>query len=659
MFLAGVAAGAFAEAQQQPAPGPRQDLTKLTLEELANVEIVSVQKRPEMLKDTPAAVTVITSEEIGGASATSIPALLRRVAGVHVARLNSSQWAIGIRGFTNGATRAQLALADGRSLYTPLFAGTYWDVQNVFLEDVDRIEVVRGPGGTLWGANAVTGVINIITKRAADTHGGYAVAGAGNVERGFGRARFGGSLSEKTDYRVYGMYFDRDPEAHDDGSDYDAWRIGQGGFRIDTARSPSETLTFQGDIYTGRAGRRGTFASFTAPFARTVEDDARLSGGNLRSRWDRSLSSEKVISIQGYYDRTNRTEANFSEARDTLDLDGQYRFRLSGRQEVAFGLGYRISDGRTKTIPTLGFVPSDKTDNLFNAFVEDTIRLVPDRLTLTLGTKVERNDYSGFEFQPSSRLSFSWSPRHGVWGAVTRPVRTPSRFDRDLVLNISASPTAPTFARLLGTDTFETERSLVFEAGYRGRLSRHVSVDLAGFHNRYPNLVSYEAAPRFQETGRTIIPLRTANGTEGTVSGVEVAADVRPSDHFLLRAAYSYLNMKLAPRPGSTDTGSSGAEDTSPRHQIALTTSVSLPANVSLDAGFRWVARLPTQVVHEYAELDARVTWRPLQRLDLAFAGENLLHSNHVEFGVGALGGRGTSFVRIRRSVYVQAGLRW
>jgi iron complex outermembrane recepter protein len=277
---------------EEPAPANAEktsELTELTLEQLVNTKVTSVQKRPESVRQTAAAITVITGEEIVASGATSLPALLRRVPGVHVAQLDASQWALGIRGFTNSVARSQLAIMDGRSLYTPLFAGTYWDVQNAFLEDVDRVEVVRGPGGTLWGANAVTGIVNIITKSASDTQGGLIVLGGGNKERGFGRARFGGTLGGNGAYRVYGMYFNRAAEYHADSDDYDDWHMFQGGFRTDWSNQPSGTLTLQGDLYSGRAGRRTTFATFTFPYTETLAQDADLSGGNLRARWSRAL----------------------------------------------------------------------------------------------------------------------------------------------------------------------------------------------------------------------------------------------------------------------------------------------------------------------------------------------------------------------------------
>ena len=658
LLLVVVISGPVAHAQD-PTPAAPQgslDLTNLSLEELANVEVVSVQKRPKALKDTPAAVSVVTGDEIEASGATSVPSLLRRAPGVHVAKLDSSQWAIGIRGFTNSVARAQLALMDGRSLYTPLFAGTYWDVQNVFLEDVDRIEIVRGPGGTLWGANAVNGIVNIITKGTDETQGGLVVVGAGGQERGFGRARFGGRWGDEATYRVYGMYFDRAAESR---GDYDGWHTFQGGFRTDWTPNPSDKLTVQSDVYRGRAGRRTTFATFSPPFVETVERDAELSGGYLRAGWNRSFSEGRALTVQAYYDRTNRVEPQYSEKRDTFDVDAQYRFELPDRQVLVAGLGYRVSDGRTTSVPTLAFVPPDQTDNLFSAFVEDTIQLVPGRLVLTVGTKVERNDYSDFELQPGGRLMFNATSAHGFWIGLTRAVRTPTRFDRDLVLDVAISPGTPAFVRILGDAGFETERSLVYEAGYRGQLSRHISIDVASFYNRYPNLPSYEVGVPFAEPGRLIIPLRAANRTDGKVGGIELGSDIRPAGRWLLRASYAFLNMQVSPQLSSNDMGSGAIEDASPRHQLGLSSTTSLPGHVSLSAFYRWVARLPSQNVSAYSEADVRLAWRALDRMEFALAGQNLLHARHVEFGPGTIGGSAAGEQQVGRSVYAQATFRW
>ena len=433
-----------------------------------------------------------------------------------------------------------------------------------------------------------------------------------------------------------------------------------GGVRTDWTPNPSERWTVQGDVYRGRAGRRTTFATFDPPYVETVEGDAALSGGYLRARWNRSFSDGRVLTVQAYYDRTNRTEPHYSEKRDTVDVDAQYRFVLPGRQDLVAGVGYRLSDGRTTSVPTLAFVPPDQTDDLFSAFVEDSVQLVPGRLVLTVGTKVERKDYSDFELQPSGRLMFNATHAHGFWVALTRAVRTPARFDRDLVLNVAISPGMPAFARILGDEGFDTERSLVYAAGYRGQLSRHVSVDAAGFYNRYPNLASYEVGVPFLETpGRLVIPLRASNRTDGKVGGVEIGSDIRPSGRWLLRASYAFLNMQVTPQLSSNDMGSGAIEDANPRHQVGVSSTTSLPGRVSVSAFYRWVARLPSQNVPAYSEVDARLGWRALERVELVLAGQNLLRPRHVEFGPGTIGGSAAGEQQVGRSVYAQATLRW
>jgi iron complex outermembrane receptor protein len=654
MIAAGVAAlvlsaPAFAEGPPPPR-APRPELTELSLAELANIRVTSVSKRPEEKFQSAAAVYVITSDEIRRSPARTIPQLLRSVPGVDVARVDASQWAIGIRGFTSTLSRAMLVLIDGRSVYNPLFAGTYWDVQDVLLEDIERIEIIRGPGGSLWGANAVNGIINIITRSAKDTAGGILSGGAGKEETAFGSARYGAALGADGHYRVWGKYFDRDAEFHAVGDAYDAWHMYRGGFRADWDLRSSATLTVQGMLYGGHAGRRTTFAAYDPPFARTVQGDDDLGGGNIYSKWTKPLREGSELSVQAYYDHTHRNEPNFREDRDTFDLDAQYQARLPGRQQIVAGLGYRFSDSRTGGPPTVAFEPPKRGDALYSAFVEDSIELLPDRVRVTLGSKLERNVYSGFEWQPSVRMG--WSPRadHFFWGAVSRTVRTPSRLDHDLAVTAATSASAPIFIRVLGTATFEAERAVVYEAGYRFRLTDRALLDLAAFHNRYPNLSSIEPGAPFREPGRQVIPFLIANGLEGKVSGGELSVDMRPSARWRLRGGYALLDMTLRPKPGSRDTSSSSAARGNPRHQATASSSLTLPRGLLVDGWYRWVGQRPARSVAAYSEVDARVTWRVGSHLELAAAGLNLLHAHHAEFGTA---------IEIERSIYGEAKWRW
>lgn len=631
----------------------QRDLTSISLEELARTKVTAVSKTEEPRFQTPAAIHVVTAEDIRRSGATSLPEALRLAPGVHVARMTSSQWAVGIRGFTSRLARSQLALMDGRSLYTPLFAGTYWEVQDTILEDVERIEVVRGPGGTLWGANAVSGIVSIITKDANGTRGGLLSAAGGNEERASARARYGGTVSDKGSYRVYGKYFRRDAAFHATDGDFDDWHLAQGGFRTDWKLRADDRLTVQGDVYSGRAGVRSSLSYYDPPYRRAVESEAPLSGGNLTARWARPRKASE-ISVLTYYDRTRRVEPIFREVRDTFDVDLQHHLGVGERQELVWGLGYRLSAGRSQGIETVAFVPANRTDHIFSAFVHDEIDLVKDeRLRLGLGSKLLRNQYTGFELQPSARLLWAPRRRQAVWAAVTRAVRTPSRVERDLQLTTSVSPTSPIFARVEGDEGFRSEKTVAYEGGYRVQPADRLSLEVALFHNRYSDLLSLEAGPSFVEDGRQILPLRIANMLRGRASGLELAATAHPSARWALSTDYAYLDVDLETRPGSTDTTQAAAGGASPRHAARVRSSWRLGGDVDVDLSFRWVDELPSQEVPAYSALDARVAWLVVPRLELAIVGRDLLRDHHLEFGGG------TSPTEIQRSVYGEARWRW
>jgi iron complex outermembrane receptor protein len=630
----------------------QRDLTAISLEELAQTKVTTVSKTEEPRFRTPAAVYVVTAEDIRRSGATSIPEALRLTPGVHVARINSNQWAVGIRGFTSRLARSQLAIMDGRTLYTPLFAGTYWETQDTLLEDIERIEIVRGPGGTLWGANAVNGIVNIVTKDTKDTQGWFVSAGGGNEERAFFRARYGGTIADKGNYRIYGKYFRRDAVFHATTDGYDAWHMAQGGFRTDWKLRGDDRVTVQGDAYTGRAGERTAVSFYEPPYQRTVESQAPLSGGNVTARWAH-LRNGSALTVNTYYDRTNRSEPSFRESRDTFELDLQHQFGLSESQRVVWGLGYRLSDGRSQGIETVAFIPPDRTDHIFSAFVHDDIGLMKDRLRLSVGTKLERNQYTGFELQPSARMIYAPGPRHAVWAAVSRAVRTPSRLERDLVLTAALSPTAPLFARVIGNEGFTSEKTWTYEAGYRIQPADRLGMEAAVFRNRYSGLTSLEQDRPFVESGRQILPFRFANTLRGRSSGGEVTSLAHLSTRWWISAEYSYLSLHLETLPGSTDTTSVASAGASPRHMARAQSSWSLPGHVDLDVGFRWVDRLPPQKVPAYSELDARVGWLVVPRLELAVVGQSLLHKHHLEFGGSP------DLTEIERSVYGEARWRW
>ena len=656
MTLLAAAAGTGETVRCQDKP---PDLTVIGIEAVMNMEVTSVSKKPERLMDAAAAIQVITSEDIQHSGATSLPELLRLVPGVQVSRVDSNTWAVGVRGFTSTLSRSLLVLIDGRSVYSPLFAGVYWDVQDVLLDDIDRIEVIRGPGATLWGANAVNGVINIITKDAHQTRGTLASVGGGNEERLLTAVRYGGETSGGVAFRTYAKSFDREAEFHQDGNDFDGWHMTQGGFRADADPRENDHLTLQGDVYDGRAGQRTVISTYTAPFATTVQEDADLSGGNLLGRWKHRVRDGSDTTLQIYYDRTNRNQPGFREDRDTLDVEFRHDLRIGTRQDLLWGAGYRLTSGYTQSVQTIQIIPPDRTDKVLNAFVQEEIRVIPSKWTLTIGSKFERNDYSGFNYQPNARVVFTPSSKHAFWSAISRALRVPSRVEDDLVLTALLNPATPTFIRVLGNKDFDPERLTAYEMGYRVQATERLSLDLAGFYNDYNNLLSLEPGTPFTETSpppsHTIVPLTFRNKMTANVHGAELACEWRPVTKWRLKGSYSYLSLNLVKADDSLDTSTEkSTEGSSPRHMADLTSSLDLPRGFGLDVVLRYVGSLPSQNVEAYREMDLSIRKHLTRSLDLSLAGQNLLSPHHAEFNAG-----GNGLIEIERSVYGRLVGRW
>ena len=653
LLIAASGAGDMPRCQDSP-----PDLTTIGIEAVMNMEVTSVSKKPETLMASTAAVYVITSEEIRRSGATSLPELLRLVPGVQAARINANTWAVGVRGFTSSLSRSLLVLIDGRSVYSPLFAGVYWDAQDTLLEDIERIEVIRGPGATLWGANAVNGVINIITKSANRTQGTFATIGGGNEDRFLTAVRWGKETARGGAFRAYGKFYDRDAEFHQNNDDFDDWHKAQAGFRVDTDRGEGDHLTFQGDVYDGRAGQRAVISTYTAPFAQTVEKDAEISGGNLLGQWKHRFVKGSDATMQFYYDRTHRRQPTFLEDRNTFDLEFRHRLPLASRQELLWGAGYRWTSGDTEGVPTIQFIPETRTDDVVNTFIQDDIQLVPSKLELTIGSKFEHNDYSGFEYEPNVRVLFSPAARYVFWSAASRALRVPSRVEDDLSLTALVDPTTPTFVRVQGTKTFEPERLTSFEVGYRAQATDRLFLDLAVFHNDYASLLSLEPGTPFTETSpppdHTVIPFAFGNKMEADTYGGEIACEWQPIATWRLIGSYSYLHIDLTPASDSLDTSTErSTEGSSPRHMADLHSSLDLPKGLGLGTTLRYVGSLPAQQVKAYTELDVSISRHLSQSLEVSLGGQNLLSSHHAEFGGG--GGR----VEIERSLYGKLVVRW
>jgi iron complex outermembrane receptor protein len=633
-----------------------QELKRLTLEELTRMEIITVSRSPEPASQVPAAVFVITSEDIRRSGATSLPELLRRAPGVQVARIDAGRWAIGMRGFSDRLSRSMLVLIDGRAVYSPLFAGTYWEVQDVLLEDIDRIEVIRGPGGTLWGANAVNGIISIVTKPARDTQGVVGWAGGGSSDHGQAGARYGGALGQSGYMRGYVKGVTIGPQFHLDGTDEDSlWRV-QSGFRGDWALSTERALTVQGDLYESRLGGRAVATSYTPPFSTVSTVEAPLSGGNVLARLAGRFGSSTEYQFQTYYDRTDRDERPVGETRDTFDMDYQQRRPLGQEHRLTWGAGYRLTSGRITAIAPSAFIPSTRTDTLFSAFVQDEVALLPDRLALTAGAKVEHNEYSGFELQPSGRITWSVNADNTVVGSVTRAVRTPSRVETDYTTTSLVSPAPPTFVRLLPNPGFVPEELVAYELGHRIHVG-NVYVTTSGFFNQLTNVLSTELGTSFVETTpgtpHTILPVQFLNGLHGNSHGVEITGEVRPASWWRSAVNYSFVRIQLTRDAGGRDVSQERRnEGLSPRHQFQLSSSFDLPRRFTLDWYLRAISELRAGPVPAYATSDVRLAWQSSAGLEVALVGQNLHEAHHLEWRDGA------AATELRRSIAVTLTLR-
>ena len=609
ILFAGHASGQTLQTVQPPS-----ELKKLSLDELEAIEVTSVSKRPETLSGAPSSIQVITGDDIRRAGATSLPEALRLASNLHVAQVDSHGWAITARGFNNTIANKLLVLIDGREVYTPLDAGVFWDVQDTLLEDIERIEVISGPGATLWGDNAVNGVINIITKSAKNTQGGLVAGGGGSELRGAGSMRYGGHLGADVQVRAYGKYFGRDSSALPvGGRATDDWHMGQGGFRLDWDVSPVNHFTVQSDVYDGRIAQPGT-------------NDIAVSGGNLLGRWSHTLSEDSDLSLQLYYDRTHRNiPRTFVEDLGTYDANFQHHFRMAAGHDVVWGLGYRASNDDEGNTAVLAFLPAHLSRRWLSGFVQDEVPLGTDRLRLTLGTKIEHNNYTGVEVQPSGRLAWTLAKRQTLWGSISRAVRTPSRIDRDFFVPVA--PGSASFFVAGGPD-FISEVVRAYELGYRSEPRERLSLTVATFYNAYDHIRSLE-----QLAPPARFPLVFENGQTGNAYGAEFTAEYRVSDWWRLRSGYTALRLHIRPEPGSTDMSFGRTEAHDPSQYGTLRQSLDLPGHFQCDLGFRYVGQIANQTVPAYAELDGRLAWQATPALEWSIGGQNLLHAHHAEFG--------------------------
>jgi iron complex outermembrane receptor protein len=639
---------ALGQSAQSALPVPAQstgqrDLSLVPIEDLMNIQVTSVSKTEQKMSQAAAAIFVITQEDIRRSGAANIPDLLRVVPGMDVSQINANSWAISARGFNDQFSNKLLVLIDGRTVYTPMLGGVNWDTQNVPLEDIDRIEVIRGPGATIWGANAVNGVINIVTKSAADTRGALVTAGGGTEGQARGTVQYGGAVKEKTDYRIFANYLNYGSlPAVGGGSGQDNWDLLHSGFRADSKISSSDSLTLQGDLYTGQGG--GTIIhifSIDPPVLGNLNADNQLSGGNILGRWNHTFSSRSDTTLQFYFDKYDRSGPQASETRHTIDFDFNHHFAWGSRQDVVWGAGYRRTWDATLGTIDQAFNPPDTRLQLFTFFVQDTIALRPDRVLLTAGTKIESSYFTGYGLEPSVRLAWTPSNWMSFWAAVSRAERSPSRRDAGLIAPLAVFPdpggsSTPVEVILFGNSKFQPEHVVAYEAGLRGQANHRISFDVSAFFNQYDHLESHEPGPEvFEATpapARFVIPIRFGNLLYGTTEGGEISANLKLTDRWTLSSGYAFLEMHLHTKPSSLDTISVlENQDSSPQHQVQLRSHMDLSHGLSWDASAYFVSELPVQGVAAYTRIDTQLKWKFAERGEFSLVGQNLLQDRHLE----------------------------
>jgi iron complex outermembrane receptor protein len=621
----------------QTAPSSPKDLTQVSIENLMNMEVTSVSKKEQKLSQVAAALFVITQEDIRRSGALNIPDLLRMVPGLDVAQINANTWAISARGFNFQFANKLLVLIDGRAVYTPQFAGVNWDTQDVPLEDIDRIEVICGPGGTVWGANAVNGVINVTTKKAAETPGVLVTGGGGTQALEFGTLQYGGKIKEDTSYRVFTKYLNENHFPDLPGGDTDdGWHLLHGGFRADTTLSKKDSLTIQGDLYGGNEGSTITHSILSPPQNVDQQKVTGLSGGDILGRWNHTFSSRSDTSLQIYFDRYTRSGPSFYELRNTIDFDFQHHLAWGTRNDLIWGAGFRVSADQTVGTIDSFFIPASRTGQLFSVFLQDQITLKSDRLYLYLGTKLENSYFTGYDFEPSARLAWSPNNRNTFWTAVSRATRTPSRRSAGLEAVLAAIP-GPEEILLRGNSKIASEHMIGYELGYRAQASGRLSVGATAFINTYDGLESIEPQPSFVDVNSSppvlVHPLLLSNKMNGTTYGIEAYSSWKVTRLWTISPGYSFLHIDLRLDPTSQDTLSTAdTEGSNPGNQAQLRSHVVLPHGIGWDLNAYFVGRLPANAVPSYTRLDTQLSWRIAEKLEFNLMGQNLLTDHHAEF---------------------------
>jgi iron complex outermembrane receptor protein len=632
-------------------------LLDMSLEELLDLEVTSVSKKRQRLSETTAAVFVITHQDIRRSGARTIPEALRLAPGVQVAQIDANKWAISARGFNGRFANKLLVMMDGRTLYTSSFSGVTWDIQDTLLEDVERIEVIRGPGGTLWGTNAVNGVINIITRSSADTQGGFVGSSYSDQSSVSAAARYGGLAHDDLSYRIYGKYFDEDGNQDLSGADTkDDWQVLRGGVRLDWTPSRSHLISLSAEAYTGDIGSTISIESLSAPYQSVVDDEQDVNGYFALARWSADWSPTKQSALRFYYDVNDRESLLYGEDRETVDIEFKHRLIWRDRHDFVMGMGFRNDDFEFENSDLV--ITHAQTDNsILNIFLQDEITLIPDQLRLTLGSKFEKNDLSDtdWEIMPSARLLWSLNEDRHLWAAVTKAVRTPSHADlHSTITGVAplippgdpANPfPLPIQSTVAGNFKLRSEDLIAYELGYRAQYNSRLGLDAAFFFNDYDNLRSNEPAGLFcAPSGASVVldpaciftstnltnALTFGNELRAESYGFELAADWSASDRVRVKASYTFLKLDADDLGvGSTE---SFIEDQSPEHQLSVLSDLALTPRTDLTLWVRFIDELEYFDIDSYWAADLRLAWRPTDSLELAMIGKNLLDDGHQEF---------------------------
>jgi iron complex outermembrane receptor protein len=623
---------------QTPGPSP-VDLTQVSLEDLMDITVTSVARKEQKLSQAAAAVFVITQDDIRRSGATNIPDILRMAPGVNVARIDSNTWAISIRGFNDRYSNKILVLIDSRAVYQPSFSGVYWDQIDVPLEDIERIETIRGPGGTAWGANAMNGVINIITMSSKATQGGLAVAEGGSSASA-GLAQYGGKAGSLGTWRSFGSYSNTDSSMNQSGgSAADGWHAFHGGFRADLETSPRDSVLVQGDIYNASEGQNiTTVLSNQLPTVATFNDPVTFGSGDLQTRWSHTLQNGSEMSLNVYYNHVNRLDQAIDEDSTTFDIDFQHRVAINARNDLVWGLGYRVVDDRMTNGFNTAWSPSERTPSLYDGFVQDEIKLA-EAIRFTIGTKLENNAYTGFEYEPSAQLAWTPTAAQTIWLSASQAIRQPSRQDVDLQYDLAIVPLAGNnFGVLQYTNNtgIEAEQLREYQAGYRTQINKRLSLDVAAFRGYYRGLeTSTLGEPYFVQTPgppHEVLPLNLGNSSYARTYGGEVFATWNVNSRWRLSPGYDLIHMFVFQNtPGGVGTSNDIQGDT-PKHQIHLRSSLALRSTVDWDTSVNFVGSLTDQQAPAYTRVDTQVRWRIREHLEIAIAGQNLLGARHTEF---------------------------